>query len=374
MSAYGSKPAPRRMLPGSLWLFLLLALFLLVLFREGLFLPRGEPRPVTPRGELAPAEKATIELFRQAAPSVVFITTLARSYNFFSRDVAMVEQGSGSGFIWDEGGRIVTNFHVVVDALERRHAIRVTLADQSSYEGIFVGGAPDYDLAVLRIEAPRSKLVPIMVGKSVDLQVGQYVYAIGNPFGWDHTLTTGVVSALSRRIRSLTGQPIEDVIQTDAAINPGNSGGPLLDSAGRLIGVNTSIATTTGANTGIGFAVPVDTVNRVVPDLIEHGKVTQPVLGVSVIDTNQVHHFARRGVEGVLVYRVEPGLGAATAGIRGVEGNDPATGDVITAIEGRKVTSQEELVTALRRHRPGEEVAVTLLRGEREIQVKVKLE
>jgi len=238
--------------------------------------PRAAPRPVAARGDLAADEQATIALFKQASPSVVYITTLARRLvGYF--DVTEVPQGTGSGFLWDGSGHVVTNFHVIQGA----SAARVTLHDGSEWTATLVGASPDHDLAVLRIAAPRQRLAPILVGRSGDLQVGQRVFAIGNPFGLDFTLTTGIVSALGRSIPSLTGRKIEDVIQTDAAINPGNSGGPLLDSAGRLVGVNTQIASPSGASAGIGFAVPVDTVNRVVPQLIAHGKLARPWLGIA---------------------------------------------------------------------------------------------
>ncbi|HTP50889.1 MAG TPA: trypsin-like peptidase domain-containing protein, partial [Anaeromyxobacteraceae bacterium] len=236
--------------------------------------PRAAPRPVVARGDLAADEQANVALFKQASPSVVYITTLTRRLvGYF--DVTEVPQGTGSGFIWDASGHVVTNFHVIQGA----SAARITLHDQSEWPATLVGASPDQDIAVLRIAAPRGRLAPILLGRSADLQVGQRVFAIGNPFGLDFTLTTGIVSALGRSIPSLTGRKIEDVIQTDAAINPGNSGGPLLDSAGRLIGVNTQIASPSGGSAGIGFAVPVDTVNRVVPQLIEHGRVTRPRLG-----------------------------------------------------------------------------------------------
>jgi S1-C subfamily serine protease len=230
--------------------------------------PNAVPRAVTPRGDLAEDEKTTIAIFRQASPSVVHITTLALRQDAFSLDLFQIPRGTGSGFVWDQDGHVVTNYHVIQGA----DAARVTLADQSSWTARLVGAYPDKDLAVLMIDAPKNRLRPIPVGTSHDLQVGQKVFAIGNPFGLDQSLTTGVISALGREIESVTRQTIKDMIQTDAAINPGNSGGPLLDSAGRLIGVNTAIFSPSGAYAGIGFAIPVDEVNRVVPKLIRHGK------------------------------------------------------------------------------------------------------
>ena len=210
---------------------------------------------------------------------MVFITTTTRQVDFWTRNVFEVPQGTGSGFVWDESGHIVTNYHVVQGAA----SAKVTLGE-TEYDADTVGVAPDQDLAVLEIRAARANLAPIAIGTSADLQVGQKVFAIGNPFGLDHTLTTGIVSALGRTIQSVTNRPIDGAIQTDAAINPGNSGGPLLDSAGRLIGVNTAIYSPSGASAGIGFAVPVDTVSRIVPELITHGKVVRPRLGVVLDD------------------------------------------------------------------------------------------
>jgi S1-C subfamily serine protease len=225
-------------------------------------------RPVTAREGLFEDEKRTIGIFRQASPSAVHITTLAVRRDRLTRNLSRIPQGTGSGFIWDREGRVVTNYHVIQGA----DAADVTLADQSVWKARLVGGFPDKDLAVLVIDTPKERLRPVPLGTSHDLEVGQSVFAIGNPFGLDQTLTTGIISALGREIESANGQTIGDVIQTDAAINPGNSGGPLLDSAGRLIGVNTAIQSPSGASAGIGFAIPVDEVNRVVPQLIRDGK------------------------------------------------------------------------------------------------------
>ena len=237
--------------------------------------PAAPPRAITPRGDLAADEKSTIELFREASPSVAYITTLAVRRDRFSLNVTEIPQGTGSGFLYDDQGHVVTNFHVIQDADEAR----VTLADGSTYDGFLVGTEPDLDLAVLRIRAAPGRLKPLPLGTSGDLEVGQKVFAIGSPFGLDQTLTTGVISGLGREIQAVTGRAIRGVIQTDAAINPGNSGGPLLDSAGRLIGVNTAIYSPSGTYAGVGFAVPVDLVNRAVPQLIQHGKVARPGTG-----------------------------------------------------------------------------------------------
>ncbi|MBI4422408.1 MAG: trypsin-like peptidase domain-containing protein, partial [Elusimicrobia bacterium] len=238
------------------------------------------PRPVAPRGDLSASERATMELFQRSNASVAYITSMVVRRDVFSLNILEIPRGAGSGFIWDDQGHVVTNFHVI----EGASSAEVTLADHSKWSAKLVGVAPEKDLAVLRIEAPAARLRPIPIGSSRDLQVGQSVYAIGNPFGLDQTLTTGVISALGREIHSASGHPIQGVIQTDAAINPGNSGGPLLDSSGRLIGVNTAIASPSGAFAGVGFAVPVDTVNRFVPQLIAFGKITRPGLGVTIAE------------------------------------------------------------------------------------------
>jgi S1-C subfamily serine protease len=334
--------------------------------REG---PAPAPRPVAARGDISQEERSTIELFRAASPSVVYVTSLARrAVGWF--DVMEVPQGTGSGFVWDRDGHVVTNFHVIQEA----QSTRVNFSGKESYRATLVGVAPEKDLAVLRISAPREKLVPILVGTSRDLQVGQRVFAIGNPFGLDQTLTTGIVSALGRTIQSATDRAIEGVIQTDAAINPGNSGGPLLDSAGRLIGVNTAIASPSGASAGIGFAVPVDTVNLVVPQLIRFGRTVRPQLGVVLADDS----IARRlGVEGALVLQVEPGSGAARAGLRGTrrtEDGDLLLGDVIRGLGSRGITSAGDLLNALEDSRPGETVVLRTLRDGRTAEAKVTLQ
>ena len=271
---------------------------------------RATPQLITPRGDLAEDEKATIDLFQRASPAVVYITSLAQRSDFFGANIFEVPQGTGSGFVWDDAGHIVTNFHVIQDA----NAVKVTLSDHSSYKAEFVGADPSKDLAVLRIFATADKLHILPIGTSRDLQVGQKVFAIGNPFGLDYTLTTGVVSALGRTIQSFGNRSIEGVIQTDAAINPGNSGGPLLDSAGRLIGINTQIYSPSGASAGIGFAVPVDIVNQVVPELIQHGRVVRPYMGVQLFDDSLVRGL---GLKGVPLQRVTEGGPAEAAGAEG---------------------------------------------------------
>ena len=331
--------------------------------------PEAVSRPVTARGDLAGDEQNTIDIFRSAAPSVVYITSIAVRRNLFSLNVYEIPQGTGSGFIWDRQGRIVTNFHVISDASR----LEVTLADHSTWKASLVGAAPDRDLAVLQITAPASKLQPIAVGESNNLLVGQKVFAIGNPFGLDQTLTTGVVSALGREITAVTGRTIHDVIQTDAAINPGNSGGPLLDSAGRLIGVNTAIYSPSGASSGIGFAVPVGEVNRVVPQIISKGKVLRPGLGVTLANRSLTGDL---GLEGVLVLKVVSGSAAEQAGLRGTSqvGDGLVLGDIILAVNGRKVTDYDSLRDEIERYEVGASVLLTLQRDEATAEVSVQLE
>ncbi len=329
----------------------------------------AEPRRPAPRTDLSSDEQATIGLFEQASPSVVFITTLGVERDPFSFQVAEIPQGTGSGFVWDSLGHVVTNFHVIQNA----DRAQVTLSDQSSWPARLVGVAPEKDLAVLQIEAPAQRLRPIPVGTSDDLRVGQSVLAIGNPFGLDQTLTTGIISALGRQIESVARIPIQDVIQTDAAINPGNSGGPLLDSSGRLIGVNTAIYSPSGAYAGIGFSIPVDAVRWVVPDLIAYGRLRRPTLGVELAPP-QVGQ--RLGLEGALVVRVLPGSAAARAGIRPTtwdERDSIELGDVIVAVEGLPVRSSNDLVLALERRQAGEQVTLTLEREGRRTTVTVTL-
>ncbi len=340
---------------------------------QGGVLPGSSPPatapPVVPRGDLAADERATIELFERASPSAAYITSVARRASWLRLDVQQIPRGSGSGFLWDDRGHVVTNFHVIRGA----NAALATLADRSTWEAEIVGAAPEKDLAVLRIQAPRQRLRPIELGTSADLRVGQKVYAIGNPFGLDQTLTTGVISALGREIESLAQIAIRDVIQTDAAINPGNSGGPLLDSAGRLIGVNTAIFSPSGAFAGIGFAIPADTVRWVVPELIARGRIERPRLGVELVSARAVRNL---DLEGALVVRVEPGSGAARAGLRGTRQDEFGRlllGDVIVEVEGVAIGSSDDLVLALERRRPGEVVEVTVLRDGRRQPVRVEL-
>ncbi|HWN80867.1 MAG TPA: trypsin-like peptidase domain-containing protein, partial [Candidatus Udaeobacter sp.] len=306
---------------------------------------------------------------RAASPSVVFITSMAVRRDAWTLNPIEIPAGSGSGFVWDKQGHIVTNFHVIQNA----NSAEVTLADHSTWKATLVGAAPDKDLAILHIDAPAADLRPIQAGGSSDLLVGQTVYAIGNPFGLDQSLTTGVISALGREIESRTQVPIRDVIQTDAAINPGNSGGPLLDSGGRLIGVNTAIASPSGASAGVGFAIPVDTVNWVVPDLIAHGKLVRPALGVQVASNPVAQSL---GVEGVLVLEVIQGSGAEEAGIhptRRANSGRVMLGDVIVAVDGEPVQTSGDLALVLEKRKVGDKVKVTVIRDQKKVDLEIRL-
>lgn len=355
------------------WMIVFLLVWLLFRPATGtrpLFDPTAEPRAVTPRGDLAADEQATIEIFREASPSVVFVTSVERRRDYFSLNIFEIPRGAGTGFLYGSDGHVVTNFHVVQGAAR----FVVTLADRTEYDAEFVGAEPDIDIAVMRINAPPERLKPIAIGTSSDLLVGQKCFAIGNPFGLDQTLTTGVVSALGREITSVNGRPIRDVIQTDAAINPGNSGGPLLDSAGRLIGVNTQIASPSGASAGIGFAVPIDTVNAVVPEIIRYGKVRRPVLGVDLFNDAVTH---RLKLPGPLIRGVTSGSSAESAGLRGTvfdqAGNVRQVGDIILRINGTRVRTFNDVREALNPFKEGDEVNVTVLRNDREVTVPVRL-
>jgi len=334
--------------------------------------PDAELRPQAPAGDLAADETATIGIFKAVKPSVVNITTTTVGRDFFTLNPVEVPRGTGSGFVWDENGYIVTNFHVIESALRGRGRAVVKLADGTSRNARVVGGDPDTDLAVLKIDVNKS-LKPLELGTSNDLQVGQKVFAIGNPFGFDHSLTTGVISGLGREIRAESGQVIRDVIQTDAAINPGNSGGPLLNSYGRLIGVNTAIYSPSGANAGVGFAIPVDTVNRVVTRLIRNKgqPIVRPWIGVQI-----GNYTSDDGdVQGVMVASVVEGSPADNAGLRGHdEVSEDEIGDIIVAIDGQETKTVGDLQRIIEKHQVGDTVTLTILRGRRRIEVEVKLQ
>ncbi len=373
MSYADHRPQPRNAANG--WLAILCLILGLMLAKDWWQERQASHRvrEVTPRGDLAEDEKSTITLFQEASPSVVYITSLAVQRvrrDFFTFDLQKIPRGTGTGFIWNAQGHVVTNFHVIQGSTEAQ----VTLSDQSVWNAKVVGAEPDKDLAVLKIDAPKNILRGLRIGTSNDLQVGQSVFAIGNPFGLDQTLTTGVISGLGREIESVNRRPIQGVIQTDAAINPGNSGGPLLDSEGRLIGVNTAIYSPSGAYAGIGFAVPVDTVNRIVPQLIQYGRAIKPVLGIELVQDALVRRW---DIAGVVVARVQEGTGAAEAGMAGI-GYDRygriVLGDIITEIEGKEVSDQNGLFRVLDTYSVGDtvELEVQRYRGKTR-KMKVKL-
>ncbi|SEQ65066.1 DegP2 peptidase. Serine peptidase. MEROPS family S01B [Solimonas aquatica] len=359
---------------------LLLLLFLALLAWQ--FWPRIEswltpsdaaPRLVTARGDLAEDEKSTIALFENSRGSVVFISTSQLVRDAWTRNVFSTPRGSGSGFIWDEAGHVVTNFHVIEGASQAT----VKLADGRDYQASLVGASPAHDIAVLRIGVGLKRPAPVPVGSSHDLKVGQKVFAIGNPFGLDWTLTSGIVSALDRSLPGEQDKPtIEHLIQTDAAINPGNSGGPLLDSAGRLIGITTAIYSPSGASAGIGFAVPVDTVMRVVPELIKNGRYLRPTLGIQADEELNRRLSAATGVHGVFVLRVQADSAAEKAGLKGVQMHEGSIepGDIITEVEGKSVDNLSRLLTRLDDFKVGDNVRLTVRNGERTREVSVTLQ
>ncbi len=390
-------PPPRRPSPPSTSLLVpaLVLLGILILVVGGLFLLRGyrnwsdermtdpnaRPREVEERGPLVNIEKQNIEIYQNNSPSVVHITTLVQQNRFFGRTI--VPAGTGSGFVWDSEGHIVTNYHVIKDASGATVFLTDKTGKRTSYRAWLVGGRPEKDLAVLWIDAPRSQLQPIRVGRSSNLKVGQLVYAIGNPYGLDQTLTWGIVSAVGREIDSVVpGRRIKDVIQTDAAINPGNSGGPLLDSSGLLVGVNTAIYSESGSSAGIGFAIPVDEVNRVVPELIRRGKKpsaperkkTRPGLGIQPASDELARKYTDK--PGVVIARVLPGTPAARAGLRSArvdEQGNVVLGDIIIGIDDTPIRKVSDLLEALREHRVGDKVTVHFLRDDQRMSVDVTL-
>lgn len=366
-----------RFLARLFWLTLASAL-LILLWRglpdiEGWFAPeKSPPRVVTARGDLAADEKATVELFERARGSVVFITTKSQVRDFWTRNVFTVPRGTGSGFIWDDAGHVITNYHVIEKASEAT----VKLADGRDYRAALVGASPAHDIAVLRIGVGFKRPPPVPLGTSHDLKVGQKVFAIGNPFGLDWTLTTGIVSALDRSLGGDNGVTIEHLIQTDAAINPGNSGGPLLDSAGRLIGINTAIYSPSGASAGIGFAVPVDTVMRVVPQLIKTGKYIRPALGIEVDEQLNQRLLALTGSKGVFVLRVTPGSAAHKAGLAGVEVTPQGIvpGDRIIDVDGKATDDVAKLLARLDDRKVGDVVVLSVERAGKSREVRVELQ
>src|SRR5262245_15698715 len=348
--------------------------------------PDAQLREVTPRGDRDAFEKERIRVFKDISPSVVNVDTL-RIRRTGYQGTTERQQGTGSGFVWDEQGRIVTNFHVVQDTLQVDSAgevsfrpsaeVRIMLADGTArIARRLVGVAPDHDLAVLQIDVPADKLKPIPVGSSGDLEVGQTVYAIGNPFGQTLTFTHGIVSALNREIQSVTDRPITGVIQTDASLNPGNSGGPLLDREGRLIGVNTAITSPSGGNVGIGYAIPVDTVNQVVTQLIRSGRPAKPSLGIVLLRERDTRAL---GISrGVMIAEVRANSAAARAGLKGFR-LDPDTeqqvnGDLIVAVNREQVQGIEDFQRLMGKLKVGQTVTVTITRDGKRMDVSVTLE
>jgi len=354
-------------------LFLMTAWQMLPLIQELIIMQNAQPRAITPRGDLAEDEKTTIELFNKTKNSVVYISTAKAVIDPWTRNIYNIPKGTGSGFVWDHIGHIVTNYHVIKGASEAR----VRLSDGRDYPAVLIGASPSHDLAVLRINVPIKRPQPVPIGTSHDLKVGQKTFAIGNPFGLDWTLTTGIISALDRSMTEENGAVIRHLIQTDAAINPGNSGGPLLDSAGRLIGVNTAIYSPSGAYAGIGFAIPIDTVNRIVPQLIAYGKYLEPSLGIEVDERiNQIAQ-ARLGFDGVMVLRVIPGTSAYKAGLQGIviypDGSfEP--GDIILSIDGKAIKSVSNIREILENYKVGDVVSVEIARDGKIIKKELILE
>jgi S1-C subfamily serine protease len=333
--------------------------------------PNAKPRPVDARGPLLELETTNIDIYERAAPSVVYVENLLTTRKDFSLNQLKVPQGTGSGFIWDDDGHIVTNYHVVDGA----NAARVTLSDRSVYDVTQVWGYKDKDIAVLSIRAPRDKLKKIKIGTSHDLKVGQLAYAIGNPFGLSHTMTNGIISALGREVESSNGHVIHGAVQTSAPINPGNSGGPLLDSGGRLIGMTTAIISPSGASAGIGFAIPVDEINDIVPQLISNGKVVRPRLGVQIAEDQLARQQAID--KGALILKVLPDSAAAKAGLQGTsldKSGQLHLGDVIVAIDGKAINEGKDLFAVLERYHPGDAITLTILRDAKRQEVKVTLQ
>ncbi|KQP73542.1 2-alkenal reductase [Methylobacterium sp. Leaf113] len=352
----------------------LLTLFVAQPYLTGLAFSERTSRAITARGDLAPAEATTVELFARASPSVVhvFVQAAAQGRALMGVDADDGDQNNGAqtgtGFVWDAAGHIVTNNHVVAAAAQGGSSVAVRLSSGAVVSASLVGAAPSYDLAVLRLGRTTAAPQPLAIGTSADLKVGQAAYAIGNPFGLDHTLTTGVISALQRRLPTSAGRELSGVIQTDAAINPGNSGGPLLDSAGRLIGVNTAIFSPSGASAGIGFAIPVDVVNRVVPELIRNGRTRNPGIGIIA---GQEATAARLGIDGVVVLRVLRGSPAAAAGLRGVDPQTGDIGDIIVGAGNQPVHRLADLTAVMEAAGLGAPIELTVERDGRTRRVRV---
>jgi len=347
-------------------LLLLVAGLLAQPYVDRLLFAATSPRAVTARGDLAESERATVSMFERVSPSVVQVVGAGSSARSLDIESEGVREQSGSGFIWDGAGHVVTNNHVVSGTQE----VAVRLASGQVIGASIVGTAPNYDLAVVRLRNTWQLPAPIAIGSSADLKVGQAAFAIGNPFGLDQSLTTGVISALKRRMPTSAGREIGNVVQTDAAVNPGNSGGPLLDSAGRLIGVTTAIISPSGSNAGIGFAIPVDTVNRVVPELISNGRVPTP--GIGIVAANEAV-ATRLGIEGVVVVRTLPGSPAAQAGLRGI-GQSGELGDVIVSAGGQPTRRLSDLTDQLEAVGVGREIELAVKRSDGSVTLRVRVE
>jgi 2-alkenal reductase len=324
------------------------------------------PRAVEPRGSLSELERSTIELFNRDAPSVVQVVGRAAELGSSPSEEEAVAAQTGTGFMWDAAGHIVTNNHVV----EGTDVLRVRFASGQVSSAQVVGTAPNYDLAVLRVDTTHGLPPPMPIGTSDDLKVGQSVFAIGNPFGLDQSLTTGIISALKRRLPTASGREITNVIQTDAAINPGNSGGPLLDSAGRVIGVTTAIISPSGTSAGIGFAIPIDVVNRVVPEIISKGYVPTPGIGIVAASEAVATHA---GVEGVVVVHTIAGSSAERAGLRGIDPDTGRLGDVIVGVNGKTVHRLPDLIEEVERVGVGKTVSLQVKRDGQDRSVNVEV-
>lgn len=321
------------------------------------------------RAQLTEDEKNTIEVVRKAQNSVVFITNIKLVRDFFSWTEEAIPRGSGSGFVWDDRGHIITNFHVIEDG----DLFNITLPNQQERQAKLVGKEPNKDIAVLKIEGNLQGLFPIKVGTSSNLQVGQKVIAIGNPFGFDHTVTTGIVSALGRNMPGAGGVTIRNMIQTDAAINPGNSGGPLLNSAGELVGMNTMIVSPSRTSAGIGFAIPVDTIKKIVPQIIKYGRVIRPGLGLTLLSDR---YAQRLGIQGVVIYEVPKDSEAYRKGLRGLTRNRMGRlviQDIIIAIDGKRVRSYDDLYNLLDDYKIGDRVTLTVERDRQTRKVELTL-
>ena len=352
-----------------LFAVVLLGLYALQPLLRSVLFSAVDPRTVEPRGDLADYERTTIALFERVSPAVVQVVALGNAGNRFEGSQGGQElhaEGAGTGFVWDAAGNVVTNAHVV----SRARQVAIRTASGNFVAASVVGTAPNYDIAVVRITGRGGIPSPIPIGSSADLKVGQWVFAVGNPFGLDQTLTTGVISALKRRLPTSGGREIAGVIQTDAAINPGNSGGPLLDSAGRVIGVNTAIISPSGTSAGIGFAIPIDVVNRVVPELISNGRVPTP--GIGIVSGNE-DLAARMGVAGIIIIRTTPGSPAERAGLRGVDLSSGTLGDVIVGVRGRKVQRLADLTEVLEQLKLPATVELMVQRGSEQRTVTVEV-